>query len=198
MQSAQADSERIKLLGSAEAGAISSVGKADAERMRQKAAVYKQYGDAAILSLVLESLPKVSYRRVCQKTWRKRRCVSDCGRSGGATRQNRRDRPDRRSRFDDGRHCPISRPNTASRQCLNRSQPVQSAREITGRHDTAYRDPRQIIHEIRAAIWNSIKRNVQDNINVRVSGAVEIELDYLCKRLLNHLFQIAFLFLYWV
>lgn len=29
--------------------------------MRQKAAVYKQYGDAAIMSIVLESLPKVTY-----------------------------------------------------------------------------------------------------------------------------------------
>lgn len=60
MKAAQADSERIKLIGTAEATAISSVGKADAERMRQKAAVYKQYGDAAIMAIVLEALPKVS------------------------------------------------------------------------------------------------------------------------------------------
>ncbi|XP_063930037.1 flotillin-2 [Zophobas morio] len=60
VQTAKADSERIKLLGSAEAAAISSVGKADAERMRQKAAVYKQYGDAAIMSLVLDALPKIA------------------------------------------------------------------------------------------------------------------------------------------
>ncbi|XP_057669074.1 flotillin-2 isoform X2 [Diorhabda carinulata] len=57
---AQAESEKIKLLGTAEASAISSVGKAEAERMRQKAAVYKQYGDAAIMSLVLEALPKIA------------------------------------------------------------------------------------------------------------------------------------------
>nr|XP_023012777.1 flotillin-2 [Leptinotarsa decemlineata] len=63
VKNAQAESEKIKLLGSAEASAISSVGKADAERMRQKAAVYKQYGDAAIMSIVLEALPKVrTYR----------------------------------------------------------------------------------------------------------------------------------------
>jgi len=36
------------------------VGKAEAERMRMKAHVYKQYGDAAIMNIVLESLPKVS------------------------------------------------------------------------------------------------------------------------------------------
>lgn len=43
----------------AEATAIEAVGKAEAERMRIKAAVYKQYGDAAIMNIVLESLPKV-------------------------------------------------------------------------------------------------------------------------------------------
>lgn len=59
MKQAQAESERIRLIGSAEASVISSVGKADAERMKQKAAVYKQYGDAAIMSIVLEALPKV-------------------------------------------------------------------------------------------------------------------------------------------
>lgn len=45
----------------AEATAIEAVGKAEAERMRIKAAVYKQYGDAAIMNIVLESLPKVSF-----------------------------------------------------------------------------------------------------------------------------------------
>lgn len=59
IQSAKADGERIKKIGESEAGAIAGVGKAEAERMRQKAAVYKQYGDAAIMSLVLEALPKV-------------------------------------------------------------------------------------------------------------------------------------------
>lgn len=60
IEAAKADSERIKLVGTAEASAISGVGKADAERMKQKAAVYKQYGEAAIMSIVLEALPKVS------------------------------------------------------------------------------------------------------------------------------------------
>jgi flotillin len=56
---AQAEAEKIKKLGAAEAYAIEAVGKAEAERMRMKAAVYKQYGDAAIMSLVLDALPKV-------------------------------------------------------------------------------------------------------------------------------------------
>ncbi|KAJ8958483.1 hypothetical protein NQ318_002276 [Aromia moschata] len=60
VKNAQADSQKIKLMGTAEASAISGVGKADAERMRQKAAVYKQYGNAAVMSIVLEALPKIA------------------------------------------------------------------------------------------------------------------------------------------
>nr|CAD7392751.1 unnamed protein product [Timema cristinae] len=57
---AKADAEKIKKIGAAEAYAIEGVGKAEAERMRMKAAVYKQYGEAAILSLVLDALPKIA------------------------------------------------------------------------------------------------------------------------------------------
>jgi len=57
---ARADAENIRLIGGAEASAIEAVGKAEAESMRQKAAAYKQYGDAALMSLVLESLPKIA------------------------------------------------------------------------------------------------------------------------------------------
>lgn len=60
VQNAMAESERIKLIGAAEASAISAVGKAEASMMKQKAAVYKHYGDAAIMSLVLEALPKIA------------------------------------------------------------------------------------------------------------------------------------------
>ena len=59
MEAARADSERIRLIGGAEAAAIEAVGKAEAERMRLKAAAYKQYGEAAMLNLVMETLPKV-------------------------------------------------------------------------------------------------------------------------------------------
>lgn len=48
------------MLGLAEAMAIGDVGKADAERMLAKAKVYKQYGEAALMALVLEALPKVT------------------------------------------------------------------------------------------------------------------------------------------
>jgi flotillin len=57
---AQAESEAIRLRGQAEAESIAAVGKAEAESMRLKAQAYKQYGDAAKLQLVLESLPKVA------------------------------------------------------------------------------------------------------------------------------------------
>lgn len=60
---ARAEAERIRKIGAAEAQAIEVVGKAEAERMRMKAAVYKQYGDAAIMNIVLEALPKVSGER---------------------------------------------------------------------------------------------------------------------------------------
>ena len=59
MEVARADAERIRLIGGSEATAIEAVGKADAEKMRLKAAAYRQYGDAAKLALVLETLPKV-------------------------------------------------------------------------------------------------------------------------------------------
>lgn len=57
---ARAEAEKIKLIGGSEAGAIEAIGKAEAERMRLKAAAYKQYGEAAVLNLVLETLPKVA------------------------------------------------------------------------------------------------------------------------------------------
>lgn len=60
VEAAKADGEKIKKIGAAEAYAIEGVGKADAERMKMKAQVYKQYGDAAIMHLVLDALPKVT------------------------------------------------------------------------------------------------------------------------------------------
>ncbi|KAE8747716.1 hypothetical protein FOCC_FOCC005539 [Frankliniella occidentalis] len=57
---ARAEAEKTKKIGAAEAYSIEVVGKAEAERMRAKAAVYKQYGDAAIMSIVLEALPKIA------------------------------------------------------------------------------------------------------------------------------------------
>merc|ERR1719422_832102 len=52
--------ERVRLTGAAEARAIEAVGRAEAERMRMKASAYKQYGDAAVMALVLEALPQIA------------------------------------------------------------------------------------------------------------------------------------------
>ncbi|KAK6636417.1 Flotillin-2 [Polyplax serrata] len=57
---AKAEGERIRKVGGAEALAIGMVGKAEAERMRLKAKVYKDYKDAAIMSLIVDALPKIA------------------------------------------------------------------------------------------------------------------------------------------
>lgn len=59
VEAARADAERIKRLGEAEAYSVEAVGKAEAESMKLKAQAYKQYGEAAIMSMVLDSLPQV-------------------------------------------------------------------------------------------------------------------------------------------
>merc|ERR1719450_2024987 len=57
---ARAEAERVRLSGAAEARAIEAVGRAEAESMRMKASAYKQYGEAAIMSLVLDALPQIA------------------------------------------------------------------------------------------------------------------------------------------
>lgn len=57
---AGAEAAAIKAIGGAEAYQIEALGKAEAEQMSQKAAAYNQYGDAAIMALILESLPKIA------------------------------------------------------------------------------------------------------------------------------------------
>lgn len=60
LEAAKAEASRTRLIGEAEASAIEAVGKAEAESMRMKAAAYKQYGEAALLSLTLDALPKIA------------------------------------------------------------------------------------------------------------------------------------------
>merc|ERR1719293_53257 len=60
VEAARADGEKIRLVGGAEAKAVEAVGRAEAESMRMKASAYKQYGDAAVMSLVLEALPSIA------------------------------------------------------------------------------------------------------------------------------------------
>lgn len=57
---AQGEAESIRLEGAAEARVTLAVGEAEAEAMKVKADAYKAYGDAAIMSMVLESLPAIA------------------------------------------------------------------------------------------------------------------------------------------
>jgi len=57
---ANADASAIKAIGSAEAYEIEAIGKAEALKMSQKASAYNQYGDAAIMSLILDQMPKIA------------------------------------------------------------------------------------------------------------------------------------------
>merc|ERR1719297_328723 len=60
VETAKAEGEKIRLIGAADARAVEAVGRAEAESMRLKASAYKQYGDAAVMSLVLEALPQIA------------------------------------------------------------------------------------------------------------------------------------------
>jgi len=57
---AKAEAERIKAIGEAEASSVQAVGESEAERLRRKAAAFKSYGDAAVMAMVLESLPQIA------------------------------------------------------------------------------------------------------------------------------------------
>lgn len=57
MLMAEAEAEKIKLLGKAEAAAILAVGSAESEAMKLRAEAMQQWGKAAIVQMVLESLP---------------------------------------------------------------------------------------------------------------------------------------------
>ena len=57
---AEAEAELIRLRGEAQAYAINEKAKAEAEQMRKKAEAWKHYKDAAIVDMVLETLPKVN------------------------------------------------------------------------------------------------------------------------------------------
>lgn len=57
---ATGEAEGIKAIGSAEAFTIKLKGEAEANAMSARAAAYKDYGDAALMSLILEALPKIA------------------------------------------------------------------------------------------------------------------------------------------
>lgn len=50
---------QIKIRGEAESFAINAKAKAEAEQMLKKAEAYKEYREAAMIEMLLETLPKV-------------------------------------------------------------------------------------------------------------------------------------------
>ena len=57
---AEAAAEAVQLRGEAEAFAVEAKAKAEAEQMAKKADAWNEYGKAAIVDMILESLPKVA------------------------------------------------------------------------------------------------------------------------------------------
>ncbi|XP_052220517.1 flotillin-1-like isoform X2 [Dreissena polymorpha] len=57
---AEAESEAIRVRGEAEAFAIEARAKAEAEQMAKKADAWKDYQDAAMIDMILETLPKIA------------------------------------------------------------------------------------------------------------------------------------------
>ncbi|XP_026318298.1 flotillin-1 isoform X2 [Hyposmocoma kahamanoa] len=57
---AEAEAEAIRVRGEAEAYAIKAKAAADAEQMAQKADAWKEYGPAAMVDMMLDTLPKVA------------------------------------------------------------------------------------------------------------------------------------------
>ena len=56
---AEAEAEAIALKGEAEAYAIEAKAKAEAEQMAKKADAWKEYKEAAMIDMMLQTLPKV-------------------------------------------------------------------------------------------------------------------------------------------
>ncbi|XP_015914725.1 flotillin-1 isoform X1 [Parasteatoda tepidariorum] len=57
---AEAEAEAIRLRGEAEAFAVEAKAKAEAEQMAKKADAFKEYRDAAMVDMVLDTLPKIA------------------------------------------------------------------------------------------------------------------------------------------
>ncbi|GFT44931.1 hypothetical protein NPIL_415692 [Nephila pilipes] len=57
---AEAEAEAIRLRGEAEAFAVEAKAKAEAEQMAKKADAFKEYREAAMVDMVLDTLPKIA------------------------------------------------------------------------------------------------------------------------------------------
>jgi len=57
---ATGEAEGIKYIGAAESARIRAIGEADANAMKRRAQAYKDYGKAAVTSLIMDALPKIA------------------------------------------------------------------------------------------------------------------------------------------
>jgi flotillin len=57
---AEARAEAVRLKGEAEAFAIEAKAKAEAEQMAKKADAWKEYKDAALIEMILDTMPKIA------------------------------------------------------------------------------------------------------------------------------------------
>ena len=57
---ATAEADRIKMIGEAEAAAKEAAGAAEAKVLEKKAEAWKQYGDAAMVHMVMEKMPELA------------------------------------------------------------------------------------------------------------------------------------------
>lgn len=57
---AESDAAKVKLLGQANAESILEVGSAEAEAMSKKADAYKEYGEAAIIEILMNKAPEIA------------------------------------------------------------------------------------------------------------------------------------------
>ena len=62
---AEAEAEAIRIRGDAEAFAIQAKATAEAEQMAKKAAAWNEYKTAAMVDMMLDTLPKVRIIYIC-------------------------------------------------------------------------------------------------------------------------------------
>jgi hypothetical protein len=64
---AEAEAEALRVRGEAEAFAVEAKARAEAEQMAKKADAWKDYKEAAMVDMLLETLPKVQLRFLVAK-----------------------------------------------------------------------------------------------------------------------------------
>ncbi|RVE48395.1 hypothetical protein evm_006956 [Chilo suppressalis] len=76
---AEAEAEAVKVRGEAEAFAIKAKAVADAEQMSKKAEAWKEYGSAAMVDMMLDTLPKVAAEVAAPLSQARKVTMVSCG-----------------------------------------------------------------------------------------------------------------------